>query len=59
VCRTVGDDAARVAPLVQELLQHPAVAVLGRESRAQHLVAHRSDFANDRWVVAVPGSCVY
>jgi len=51
---TVGNDAARVVPLVQELLEDPAVAVLRREGGPQHLVAHGGDFANDGRVVAVP-----
>jgi|AntAceMinimDraft_5_1070358.scaffolds.fasta_scaffold86577_1 hypothetical protein len=51
---TVGDDAARVLPLVEQLLEDAAVAVLRREGSAEHFVPHRHDFADDGRVVAVP-----
>lgn len=54
IAYTVGDDASRVVPLVKELLENAAVAVLRREGRAEHLVPHRHDFPNDGRVVAVP-----
>eukprot|EP00629_Pelagomonadales_sp_RCC1024_P019280 CAMPEP_0119281980 /NCGR_PEP_ID=MMETSP1329-20130426/25864_1 /TAXON_ID=114041 /ORGANISM="Genus nov. species nov., Strain RCC1024" /LENGTH=137 /DNA_ID=CAMNT_0007282619 /DNA_START=83 /DNA_END=492 /DNA_ORIENTATION=+ len=53
-----GNRGPRVAPLVDELVEHAAVRVLRREGRAQHLQAHGRDVADDGRVVAVPPAAV-
>mmetsp|Transcript_5074 Transcript_5074/g.12450 ORF Transcript_5074/g.12450 Transcript_5074/m.12450 type:complete len:344 (-) Transcript_5074:527-1558(-) len=52
------NDGPRMGPLVEELVQDPAVRMLGGKGRPQHLDAHRCHFPNDGRVVAEPPAAI-
>jgi len=54
VSEHASNNAPRVPPLVDELVEDAGIAVLGREGRAQQLNAHLRDLGDHGRIVAVP-----
>src|SRR5678815_5919900 len=48
------EDRARVLPLVDELVEHAAVAVLRSHTQADQFEAHPRNLLDDRWVIEEP-----
>ena len=52
--QNLGDDFARVRPLVDELVENASVGVLRSHAEPQHLDTRACDLLDDAWVVIEP-----